>query len=44
MRRVDQQRQQVVGQQQYDAQLNQQHDTYNRALTTCMRGRGYSAG
>lgn len=41
-RRVDQQRQQSAGQQQYDAQIAQQRSNYNRALAACMQGRGYS--
>jgi hypothetical protein len=47
-RRADQQReqaqQQTPDQQEYDAQLAQQRDSYNRALAACMQGRGYSAG
>ena len=46
-RRADQQRdqaqQQTAAQQQYDAQLKQQRDSYNRALAACTQGRGYSA-
>jgi hypothetical protein len=46
MRRRDQARaqaqQQAAAQQQYDAQLAQQRDSYNHALGACMQGRGYS--
>jgi ferric-dicitrate binding protein FerR (iron transport regulator) len=45
-RRVDQRRdqaqQQTAAQQQYDAQIAQQRNNYNRALAACMQGRGYS--
>lgn len=45
-RRADQQRdqaqQQTAAQQQYDAQIAQQRNNYNRALAACMQGRGYS--
>jgi hypothetical protein len=48
MRRRDEQmaaaQQQTASQQQYDAQLAQQRDGYNRALAACMQGRGYGAG
>ena len=44
MRRADQQRQQTAEQQHANAQLNQQRDSFNRALVACMRGRGYSPG
>jgi hypothetical protein len=46
MRRRDQQRAQVqqqgAAQQQYDAQLAQQRDSYDHALAACMQGRGYT--
>jgi hypothetical protein len=48
MRRRDQEmaaaQQQAGAQQQYEAQLAQQRDGYNRALAACMQGRGYGAG
>jgi hypothetical protein len=47
MRRRDQvmaaDQQQAAVQQQYQAQLAQQQEGYNRALAACMQGRGYAA-
>ena len=43
-RRRDQRREQDQARRQYDQQQAAGRDTYNRALSACMQGRGYSAG
>jgi hypothetical protein len=42
MRRADQQRQQAAAQAQYNSATSAQRDSYNRALRTCLQGRGYT--
>jgi hypothetical protein len=42
MRRRDQQRQQDAQQQQAQQMQSQQMDTFNRAMATCLQGRGYT--
>jgi hypothetical protein len=42
MRRADQQRQQAAAQAQQNSATSAQRDSYNRALRTCLQGRGYT--